>query len=136
MIGMNLLHETAMSLANLVGPRAFLQSQYLVGLLPGHEPGATARPLPGTLRAGTALGGGGNMSTRHAKNFFEAIRGKEALTSPIDVGATSQIMTHYANISYRIDAGFDVDPQSRKILDERAMKYWSRDYEAGWRPGV
>jgi len=85
---------------------------------------------------GLALGGGGNLTTRHVTNFFDAIRGKEKLTSPIEVGAVSQMLTHYANISYRINKGFNVDENSGKIFDRDAMKLWSRTYEPGWEPKI
>lgn len=88
----------------------------------------------GGSEGGVALGGGGDLSTRHAVNFFNTIRGKEELTSPIDVGAMSQMLTHYANISYRINKGFDVDEHSGRIFDRDAMKLWSRTYEPGWEP--
>lgn len=83
---------------------------------------------------GVALGGGGNMSTRHSVNFFNAIRDKEALTSPIETGAISQMLVHYGNIAYRINEGFDVDENTGKIFDRAAMKLWSRTYEPGWEP--
>lgn len=81
---------------------------------------------------GVVLGGGGDMSTLHAVNFFDAIRGKAALTSPIDEGAISQMLTHYANIAYRVNKPFDVDDQSGRMLNRKAMKLWSRKYEPGW----
>jgi len=82
--------------------------------------------------AGNALGGGGDMTTLHTINFFDAIRGKAALTSPIDEGATSQLLTHYANIAYRIDDAFEVDENTGRIYNREAMKLWSRTYEPGW----
>ena len=82
--------------------------------------------------AGTALGGGGDMSTLHAVNFFDTIRGKAELTSPIDEGAISQMLTHYANIAYRIDDAFEVDENTGRIYNREAMKLWSRPYEPGW----
>ncbi len=88
------------------------------------------------LEGGLALGGGGNLTTRHVTNFFEAIRGKEKLNSSIEVGAVSQMLTHYANISYRINKGFNVDENSGKIFDRDAMKLWSRTYEPGWEPKI
>lgn len=88
----------------------------------------------GDKEGGVALGGGGNLSTRHTVNFLDAIRGKAELTSPIEIGALSQMLTHYANISYRINKGFDVDEQSGKIFDREAMTLWSRTYEPGWKP--
>jgi len=82
--------------------------------------------------AGTALGGGGDMSTLHTVNFFDAIRGKAELTSPIDEGAISQMLTHYANIASRIDDSFEVDETTGRIFNREAMKLWSREYEPGW----
>ncbi|WP_242093301.1 Gfo/Idh/MocA family protein [Aestuariivivens sediminicola] len=84
--------------------------------------------------AGTALGGGGDLTTMHTINFFDAIRGKAELTSPIDVGAISQMLTHYANVAYRIGKGFEVDEKSGRIYDREAMGLWSREYEPGWEP--
>ncbi|TKG93806.1 twin-arginine translocation signal domain-containing protein [Puteibacter caeruleilacunae] len=84
--------------------------------------------------AGTALGGGGDMSTQHAENFFNTIRGKAELNSPILEGAISQAMTHYANIASRIGKGFEIDTVTGKAFDRDAMKLWSREYEKGWEP--
>ena len=84
--------------------------------------------------SGIALGGGGNLTTRHAVNFFDTIRGKAKLTSPIEVGAVSQMLTHYANIAHRIGKSFDIDEHTGRIFDREAMQLWSREYEPGWEP--
>lgn len=84
--------------------------------------------------AGTALGGGGDMSTAHVINFFDAIRGKSKLTAPIDDASVTMAMVHYSNIAYRIGKGFDIDENTGRIFDRDAMKLWSRDYEKGWEP--
>ena len=84
--------------------------------------------------AGTALGGGGDMSTRHVVNFFDAIRGTAEQRSPIDEGAKSTLLCHLANISSRINKSFKVDPENGHILDQAAMKLWKREYEPGWEP--
>ncbi|MGF1636053.1 MAG: Gfo/Idh/MocA family oxidoreductase [Cyclobacteriaceae bacterium] len=85
--------------------------------------------------AGTALGGGGGMTDNHIINFYDNIRGKSnKLNSPIDMGHVSQMLTHYANIAYRVDKSFDVDAESGRIYDRDAMKLWSRSYEPGWEP--
>jgi predicted dehydrogenase len=86
--------------------------------------------------AGTALGGGGDMSTAHVVNFFNTIRGKDKLNSHIAEGVISQAMVHYANIAYRIDRGFDIDDASGKMYDRDAMKLWGRTYEPGWEPTI
>lgn len=84
--------------------------------------------------SGIALGGGGSLSTKHAVNFFEAIRGKEQLTAPIADASISQMLTHYANISSRTGKAFEVDSQTGRIFDREAMSLWSREYEPGWEP--
>lgn len=84
--------------------------------------------------AGTALGGGGDMSTAHVMNFFDTIRGKAKPNGPISDGTITMAMVHYANIASRIGKGFDIDEKTGKMLDDDAMKLWSRDYEKGWEP--
>lgn len=82
--------------------------------------------------AGTALGGGGATSTKHAQNFFDTIRGKAKLSAPIDDASKSMALVHYANIAYRIDEGFDIDDKTGLMYNREAMKLWSRTYEPGW----
>ena len=85
--------------------------------------------------AGTALGGGGDMTDTHISNFFDVIRGKETqLNSPIEQGAITQMLTHYANISSRINKSFKVNTKNGHILDRDAMKLWDREYHKGWEP--
>jgi predicted dehydrogenase len=88
----------------------------------------------GGQEAGTALGGGGDMSTLHVVNFFEAIRGKETPRSPISEGALSNHLINYINVAYRIGKPFDVCTKTGQMFDRDAMKLWGRDYEPGWEP--
>lgn len=90
--------------------------------------------LSGSDEGGTALGGGGGMSTRHVVNFFNAIRGTEKQRSPIDEGVKSTLLGHLANISSRIGKGFDVNENTGYPFDRDASKLWKRDYEPGWEP--
>lgn len=90
----------------------------------------------GSNEAGTALGGGGDMTTGHVFNFFETIRGKAKLNAPIDDASKSMAMVHYSNIAYRIGKGFDIDENSGRMFDRDAMKLWSRDYAPGWEPNL
>lgn len=90
----------------------------------------------GGSEQGTALGGGGSMSTRHVVNFFDAIRGKAKQNSPIDEGAKSTHLCHLANIAYRSGKSLEVDTATGRIYDRQAMKLWSREYEQGWEPKV
>jgi hypothetical protein len=88
-----------------------------------------------TQEAGTALGGGGDMSTLHIVNFFNAVRGLEKQNSTIEEGATSTLLCHLANISSRTGETLRCDPKNGHILNsKKAMALWSRAYEKGWAP--
>lgn len=89
-----------------------------------------------TAEAGTALGGGGDLTTGHMVNFFDAVRGKVQLTAPIDDATVSMAMVHYANLAYRTGKGFDIDDKTGRIYDRDAMKLWGREYENGWKPQI
>lgn len=84
--------------------------------------------------AGTALGGGGDMSTTHVQNWLEGIRGKAKLNSHIAEGAISQAMVHYSNVAYRIGRGFEIDTKTGIMYDREAMKLWGREYDPYWEP--
>ena len=86
--------------------------------------------------AGNTLGGGGDMSTTHMKNFFDTIRGKASLNAPIADASISMAMVHYANMAYRVGKGFDIDDRTGHIYDRDAMQLWGREYEPGWEPKV
>lgn len=77
-----------------------------------------------------------DRATRHVLNFFEAIRGRASLNSPIDEGAKSTLLCHMANIAARTGKGFDANAQTGHIYDKDAMKLWSREYEPGWEPSL
>lgn len=83
---------------------------------------------------GTNLGGGGDMTTTHMINFFDAIRGKVQPNSPIEEMAKSTHLCHLANISYRLKKDLDVDKTTGRVKDKDAMKLWGREYQAGWEP--
>ena len=81
----------------------------------------------------TQLGGGGNMTTKHFRNFFKSIRESAELNSPIDDAVISQSMVHYANLAHRSGKSFKIDPKNGNVLDKKIKKkFWSREYEKGW----
>ncbi len=86
----------------------------------------------GSNEAGTALGGGGDITTSHMINFFNTIRGKDKLKAPIDDASISMAMVHYTNIAYRLGKGFSIDENTGRIYDREAMQLWSRSYAKGW----
>ena len=73
-----------------------------------------------------------SMTHLHFDNFFNSISHGEKLNSPIEDAAISQSMVHYANISYRINKDFKINPKNGRINDRKAKKMWSREYEKGW----
>ena len=87
----------------------------------------------GGEEGGVALGGGGDMSTVHVMNFFEAVRGKERLKAPIDDANISMAMVHYANVSARIKQNFDIDSKTGVMYNKDAMQHWGKPYEASWK---
>ena len=86
--------------------------------------------------SGTALGGGGGMTTLHIENFFNAIRGKAKPDSPIDEGGKSTLLCHLANIASRTGKELEINTANGHILDKDAMKLWGRTYEPGWEPEI
>ncbi len=84
--------------------------------------------------AGTALGGGGDASTSHVMNWFDGIRGKAELRSPIEDATVSQAMVHHANVAYRIGHGFDICNKTGLMFDREAMALWGREYDPRWAP--
>jgi len=87
----------------------------------------------GGQEGGVALGGGGDMSTVHVMNFFEAIRGNESLQAPIDDANVSMAMVHYANVASRINQNFDIDNTKGTMFNREAMKHWDKPYEDSWK---
>ncbi|MEM8765160.1 MAG: Gfo/Idh/MocA family oxidoreductase [Bacteroidota bacterium] len=87
----------------------------------------------GGQEGGVALGGGGNMSTLHVMNFFDAIRGKAKMNAPIDDANVSMAMVHYANVSSRIKQHFEVDDKKGTMFNRDAMQLWGKPYEESWK---
>ncbi|MEP0418086.1 MAG: Gfo/Idh/MocA family oxidoreductase [Cyclobacteriaceae bacterium] len=88
----------------------------------------------GSSEGGLALGGGGDTSTNHVLNFFDAVRGKAKLNSPIDEGAKSTLLCHLANISSRLNKTLELDSSNGHIFDREGMKLWRREYAPGFEP--
>ncbi|MBT28025.1 MAG: dehydrogenase [Thalassobius sp.] len=97
----------------------------------------TKEALASARSSTTALGGGGNATDLHMKNFFETVVGKAKSNSPINEGAVSTLLAHLANISSRANQTLKCNPENGNLLDKKLMReYWKREYEPGWEPAV
>jgi predicted dehydrogenase len=76
---------------------------------------------------------GKNTTVLHMENFLHACRTRnhKDLTADIEIGATSVILVHMANISYRVGRLLHWDDRARNFgADAEANKLISRDYRA------
>lgn len=82
--------------------------------------------------AGTTLGGGGDMTDFHIQNFYDTIRGKAEVKAPIAEGVKSTLLCHLANIGYRANKAFVLEPGTGISNDKDIKNLWSREYAPGW----
>ena len=108
--------------SNTIGNIFYGSKGYLVFDGPGYRTYMGKEQEPGPARAQ-----GGN----HYANFFNAMRSRKQaeLNAPIEEGATSTMLVHLANISYRLGRTlyFDAATMSCKG-DEEANRMFTRDY--------
>ena len=77
------------------------------------------------------------LDALHLQNFFDGIKKGTKLNSDIIGGHKSTLLVQLGNIALRSGHTLNIDPKNGHILnDKEAMKYWSRDYQAGWEPKV
>ncbi len=73
----------------------------------------------------------------HIDNFLSAIRNDQPrkLNAEIEIGHASTLLCHLGNIAHRTTGSIQCGTKGR-ILDEKAMALWGRDYEPSWAPKV
>jgi predicted dehydrogenase len=90
--------------------------------------------LTKTVRA--RLGGSRpeEVSGPHFANFIDAVRSRNAATLHADIeeGATSAMLVHLANISYRLGRSLDFDPVRMTCKDPEAQAMFTKPYRPGW----
>ncbi|WP_235298855.1 Gfo/Idh/MocA family oxidoreductase [Portibacter marinus] len=98
--------------------------------------GKLVKERKGGEEGGVALGGGGDTTDLHVRNFLDAVKGTAKQNSNIEEGAISTNLCHYANISYKLqNRAIDIDQTTGHFKDPRVMdEHWSRTYEKGWEP--
>lgn len=77
------------------------------------------------------------LDAYHIQNFFSAIKSGANLNSDIVSGHQSTLLVQLGNIAQRTGSSLDIDPSNGHILNNKeALKYWGREYQAGWEPKV
>ena len=78
-----------------------------------------------------------NLDALHIQNFFDGIRNGTPLNAEILKGYQSTLLSLLGNIAVRTGTTLKTDAKNGHILDnEKANKYWKRDYQPGWEPTV
>ena len=73
----------------------------------------------------------------HIQNFFDAIKYGTKLNSDILGGHQSTLLVQLGNIALRTGNTLQLDPINGHIKnDTDALKYWSREYQPGWKPEI
>jgi predicted dehydrogenase len=86
---------------------------------------------------GLDFAGNDAHTTAHLENFAAAVRTGETLRSPVAEVAKSVMLCHLGNIAQYTGRKLRTDQRSGRIVDDPdAMRYWAREYAAGWAPTV
>ncbi|MGH7677881.1 MAG: Gfo/Idh/MocA family protein [Gemmatimonadaceae bacterium] len=81
--------------------------------------------------------GDDGLTQLHVDNFTNAVRTGTRLSAPIEDGAKTGLICHLATIAHQTQRKLTTDPKTGRIKgDAEAMKLWSRDYDARWKPVV
>jgi predicted dehydrogenase len=74
-----------------------------------------------------------NENDTHARNFIDSVKSRQAPNAEIEIGHTSSMHCHLANIVARTGRNIKFDPKTEKIAgDAEAGKLLSREYRNHW----
>lgn len=91
----------------------------------------------GSGGATDTTGPGFDLDRDHVINFVDAIRYSIKPRTHIEDANKSVHICHLGNIAYRADKSLQVDPGNGQLVNEpKAMQFWGREYEEGWKPIV
>jgi predicted dehydrogenase len=88
---------------------------------------------------GDALNTAGDdwLTQLHVDNFASAVRTGTKLSAPIEDGAKTGTLCHLGTISQQLGRRLTIDPKTGRIIgDKESAKFWSREYDARWKPVV
>jgi len=70
----------------------------------------------------------------HVRNFFDCIKSRQKPVADVEIGHTSIVPCHLANISYKTGRRILWDAQREQIVnDPEASKLLTKNYRAPWR---
>lgn len=79
--------------------------------------------------------GGGGLTDKHIRNFFNAIRLGEKQNSPISDASITTMTCHLGNISQELGRTLNINTKTGQVIkDKEAKKFWKREYQKGWEP--
>jgi predicted dehydrogenase len=82
-------------------------------------------------------GPGSRQDAPHLVEFLSCIRDGRRPVTDIEDGQKSTLLCHLGNIAHRTQRTLHCDPATGRILDDDdAMRFWSREYHAGWAPVI
>lgn len=75
------------------------------------------------------------LDALHIQDFFEGIRKGIIVKGNVTDGHKSTLLCQLGNIALLTGDVLHINPEDGRICDnQKAMAYWSRDYEPGWEP--
>ncbi len=86
--------------------------------------------------ASTDVVGIGGLDGYHMKNFLDAVREGKPLNSPAVEAHKSTLMCHLGNMAQECGGVLETDNTNGRPYSKKAMGFWSREYENGWKPEV
>ena len=82
-------------------------------------------------------GPGFDLDKDHHDHFIKCIQNSQRPRTHIADANISVHNCHLGNIAYRTGRAIHCDPHDGTIIgDNEAMRYWSKEYEPGWKPTV
>lgn len=81
---------------------------------------------------------GNRGDMEHIACFLDAVRQRDRtiLTSEIEEGYKSTLLSHLGNIAYRTGRSLQCGEKGHILNDSDAAAFWKREYEPGWEPSV
>jgi predicted dehydrogenase len=75
-----------------------------------------------------------SIQTVHVRNFLDCVKSRQTPVADVEIGHTSIVPCHLANIAYRVGRTIKWDAQNERIVgDSEASRFLSKEYRDPWR---